>query len=600
MTYEIFSAAFKAHLAVTIERETRATSQAVLLRISDFMDGGLEAQLEKLRGKFVKSGAEIEHHLRLTIEEVVLAAMEAIVTEFTNHVEQRFSAFQSEMAAKKMKKDVEGLKLQPNACRSSPITGRANGAANTPQTQRLGATETGRVEDSPCSTEDSHDEMFDMDQEPCDQEQQGNNVVSKVHQRCVQTDITSCDLGAEPKTEPKVEPETIELQFFPENEQEAVQDTQIPSDSVELSADAVLCEKLRGEKNTPGRQQKDQSTSTSFPPVTTDNIQDSGISFLSSGDVTSPHGRSSHMKQETTPQDKNTKKSTSQMNILNCLQGRVQPLVKLSRIDADENMMNAQGSCYSRTDYGKRFRDKEIQQVHSKEHKTKSSYICSLCNKTFDWKHHLKNHMRTHSGEKPFSCDLCGKMFAQAANLYHHLTTHTTERPHTCTVCGKHFKQKHYLEQHKKCHTGEKRFACSDCGKRFTQKYYLVQHQKIHAGDAPHCDICGKNFSNIKYFAQHQRIHTGEQPFFCQECGKGFSLRQSFHRHLQYHSNKVFVCTECGKSFTHKDSLQKHHLIHTGEKPFCCSTCGKCFAQKVNLRKHEKVHAKEDYSGDLD
>lgn len=53
---------------------------------------------------------------------------------------------------------------------------------------------------------------------------------------------------------------------------------------------------------------------------------------------------------------------------------------------------------------------------------------------------------------------------------------------------------------------------------------------------------------------------------------------------IEYH------CSECGKEFPHAYKLERHALIHTGEKPYCCSICGRGFNQKGNLKTHYKVH----------
>jgi uncharacterized Zn-finger protein len=45
-------------------------------------------------------------------------------------------------------------------------------------------------------------------------------------------------------------------------------------------------------------------------------------------------------------------------------------------------------------------------------------------------------------------------------------------------------------------------------------------------------------------------------------------------------------CNVCGKSFYHTGTLNRHMMIHTGEKPFCCVKCGKKFNRKSMYEVH--------------
>lgn len=61
-----------------------------------------------------------------------------------------------------------------------------------------------------------------------------------------------------------------------------------------------------------------------------------------------------------------------------------------------------------------------------------------------------------------------------------------------------------------------------------------------------------------------------------------------------------YYCSVCSKEFPHAYKLERHKLIHTGEKPYCCSICGRGFNQKGNLKTHHKVHLGLKGSSDLD
>ena len=55
-----------------------------------------------------------------------------------------------------------------------------------------------------------------------------------------------------------------------------------------------------------------------------------------------------------------------------------------------------------------------------------------------------------------------------------------------------------------------------------------------------------------------------------------------------YKSPKIFQCQECFRTFDRSNSLQRHYLVHTGEKPYACKYCDERFRQTAHLARHEK------------
>ncbi|XP_017888968.1 protein krueppel-like [Ceratina calcarata] len=128
-----------------------------------------------------------------------------------------------------------------------------------------------------------------------------------------------------------------------------------------------------------------------------------------------------------------------------------------------------------------------------------------------------------------------------------------------CTVCSRSFGYKHVLQNHERTHTGEKPFECPECHKRFTRDHHLKTHMRLHTGEKPyHCSHCDRQFVQVANLRRHLRVHTGERPYACELCAAKFSDSNQLKAHLLIHKGeKPFECEHCQMRFR-----RRHHLMH--------------------------------------
>ena len=111
------------------------------------------------------------------------------------------------------------------------------------------------------------------------------------------------------------------------------------------------------------------------------------------------------------------------------------------------------------------------------------------------------------------------------------------------------------------------------------------------------CSECGMGFVSSKDLNRHRVVHTGEKPFECPYCDQKFTAPSSRATHIRtiHERSQTYACPQCEKSFNQKSNMIKHYkTIHLEVVVIVCQECGREFNQASALRRHVKiVHKKE-------
>lgn len=221
---------------------------------------------------------------------------------------------------------------------------------------------------------------------------------------------------------------------------------------------------------------------------------------------------------------------------------------------------------------------------------------CPFCDKAFIG---LVKHIKTkHKDEPDFEEEMRNAKWRE--RIMKVSTIGESEEGEACPECGKMSKN---LKRHMELHQQNRmQIPCPICGKVVLKTGMSSHMRTVHSGrrpyKCPHCDYASAFRGNLNTHIKGMHLHTRQ--YLCNTCKAAFKTlgalighTKRVHEGWKSPNQKIFICSVCEKRFTKKYHVDRHMLIHTGERPHKCHDCGRCFNNKSNLMSHiQLVHKK--------
>ncbi|XP_054554205.1 ras-responsive element-binding protein 1 isoform X2 [Talpa occidentalis] len=99
---------------------------------------------------------------------------------------------------------------------------------------------------------------------------------------------------------------------------------------------------------------------------------------------------------------------------------------------------------------------------------------------------------------------------------------------------------------------------------------------------------------------RNQETKEEKSSYSCPLCEKLCPTQHQLTMHIRQHNTDTggadHACSICGKSLSSASSLDRHMLVHSGERPYKCGVCGQSFTTNGNMHRHMKIHEKDPHS----
>lgn len=119
--------------------------------------------------------------------------------------------------------------------------------------------------------------------------------------------------------------------------------------------------------------------------------------------------------------------------------------------------------------------------------------------------------------------------------------------------------------------------------------------------------------TNVETSLENNKVISNsnqDSKYVCPICEEISMSQHEFTTHIRNHNNSRdssddstnFTCRICSKVLSSASSLDRHVLVHTGERPFTCKYCQLTFTTNGNMHRHMRTHKqhpdRESYESD--